>query len=173
MGMKKEYTGTLVLGATTTTFDLESAPENFKEFNHITAEKIQEAALHFTGELLQLPPQHSAIKKDGVRLYETARQGIEVKVDPRKVNIISFEITYIDLPTIGFKVVCSTGTYIRSLVKDFGDALQVGAYMSSLRRTKIGDFEVAKAIQWQDLQIEIESLVAASNGEMNQDKDSE
>jgi tRNA pseudouridine55 synthase len=126
--------------------------------------------LPFLGEILQLPPQHSAIKKDGKRLYESARKGIEVKVDPRKVNIISFEITSINLPTIGFKVVCSTGTYIRSLVKDFGDALQVGAYMSSLRRTKIGDFKVTDAIQWQDLQVEIESLVAASNGEMTEDK---
>ena len=103
-------------------------------------------------------------------MYESARKGIEVKVDPRKVNIISFEITSIDLPTIGFKVMCSTGTYIRSLVKDFGDALQVGAYMSSLRRTKIGDFEVANAIQWQDLQVEIEAVVAASDGEMTEDK---
>ena len=117
-----------------------------------------------------MPPQHSAIKKDGKRLYESARKGIEVKVDPRKVNIISFEITHIDLPSIGFKVVCSTGTYIRSLVKDFGDALQVGAYMSSLRRTKIGDFEVANAIQWQDLQVEIESLVAGSDGTMNKEE---
>jgi tRNA pseudouridine55 synthase len=173
MGLSKEYSGTMVLGATTPTYDLESEPENFKSIQHLTKEEIEKATLPFVGEILQMPPQHSAIKKDGKRLYESARKGIEVKLDPRKVNIISFEITYIDLPTIGFKVVCSTGTYIRSLVKDFGDALQVGAYMSSLRRTKIGDFEVAKAIQWQDLQIEIESLVAASNGEMNQDKDSE
>ena len=170
MGMSKEYTGTMVLGATTPTYDLESEPENFKSIDHLTNEAIQKAVLPFLGEILQMPPQHSAIKKDGRRLYESARKGIEVKVDPRKVNIICFEITNIDLPTIGFKVVCSTGTYIRSLVKDFGDALQVGAYMSSLRRTKIGEFEVTDAIQWQDLQIEIESLVAASDGEMTEDK---
>lgn len=170
MGMSKEYTGTMVLGATTPTYDLESEPENFKSIEHISNEVIQKAVLPFLGEILQMPPQHSAIKKDGKRLYESARKGIEVKVDPRKVNIISFEITSINLPTIGFKVVCSTGTYIRSLVKDFGDALQVGAYMSSLRRTKIGDFDVANAIQWQDLQVEIESLVAASDGEMTEDK---
>ncbi len=173
MGMSKEYMGTMVLGATTPTYDLESEPENFKSIAHLTKDEIQKATLPFIGEILQMPPQHSAIKKDGKRLYESARKGIEVKVDPRKVNMYSFEITHIDLPTIGFKVVCSTGTYIRSLVKDFGDALQVGAYMSSLRRTKIGDFEVTKAIQWQDLEIEIESLVATSNGEMNQDKNSE
>ena len=170
MGLSKEYVGTMVLGATTPTYDLESEPENFKSIQHLTKEEIQKATLPFVGEILQMPPQHSAIKKDGKRLYESARKGIEVKVDPRKVNIISFEITHIDLPSIGFKVVCSTGTYIRSLVKDFGDALQVGAYMSSLRRTKIGDFEVANAIQWQDLQVEIESLVAGSDGTMNKEE---
>jgi tRNA pseudouridine55 synthase len=170
MGLSKEYVGTMVLGATTPTYDLESEPENFKSIQHLTKEEIQNATLPFVGEILQMPPQHSAIKKDGKRLYESARKGIEVKVDPRKVNIISFEITHIDLPSIGFKVVCSTGTYIRSLVKDFGDALQVGAYMSSLRRTKIGDFEVANAIQWQDLQVEIESLVAGSDGTMNKEE---
>ena len=170
MGLPKEYTGSMVLGATTPTYDLESAPENFTSIAQLTKEEIMKATLPFIGDILQMPPQHSAIKKDGKRLYESARKGIEVKVDPRKVNIISFEITSIDLPTIGFKVMCSTGTYIRSLVKDFGDALQVGAYMSSLRRTKIGDFEVANAIQWQDLQVEIEALVAASDGEMTEDK---
>ncbi len=170
MGLSKEYVGTMVLGATTPTYDLESEPENFKSIQHLTKEEIQKATLPFVGEIFQMPPQHSAIKKDGKRLYESARKGIEVKVDPRKVNIISFEITHIDLPSIGFKVVCSTGTYIRSLVKDYGDALQVGAYMSSLRRTKIGDFEVANAIQWQDLQVEIESLVAGSDGTMNKEE---
>ncbi len=170
MGLSKEYVGTMVLGATTPTYDLESEPGNFKSIQHLTKEEIQKATLPFVGEIFQMPPQHSAIKKDGKRLYESARKGIEVKVDPRKVNIISFEITHIDLPSIGFKVVCSTGTYIRSLVKDYGDALQVGAYMSSLRRTKIGDFEVANAIQWQDLQVEIESLVAGSDGTMNKEE---
>ena len=136
----------------------------------MTKEEIMKATLPFIGDILQMPPQHSAIKKDGKRLYESARKGIEVKVDPRKVNIASFEITKIDLPNIEFKVICSTGTYIRSLVKDFGDTLKVGAYMSSLRRTKIGNFEVANAIQWQDLQVEIEALVAGSDGMMNQEE---
>lgn len=163
MGMIKEYTGTLVLGATTTTFDLESEPENLKEINHITNEKIQEAALHFTGELFQMPPQHSAIKKDGVRLYETARQGIEVKVDPRKITIEAFEITKIDFPNIEFRVVCSTGTYIRSLVNDFGQWLGVGAYLSVLRRTKIGEFKVSDAITWEDLRDEVDLLLANEN----------
>ena len=159
MGMTKEYTGTMVIGATTPTYDLESEPENFKNIDHISAEQIQLATLQFVGPILQMPPQHSAIKKDGKRLYESARQGIEVKVDPRPITIESFEITSIDLPTINFKVVCSTGTYIRSLVKDFGDALGVGAYMSALRRTRIGDFKIEEAIQWEDLQKEIEGLL--------------
>ncbi len=160
MGMVKEYTGSLVLGATTPTYDLESTPENFKSITHLTAEQIQAARIPFIGEILQMPPQHSAIKKDGKRLYESARLGIEVKVDPRRITIHSFEITKIDLPTIEFKVVCSTGTYIRSLVKDFGDQLGVGAYMSGLRRTKIGAFNVDDALQWEDLQKEIDLLLS-------------
>lgn len=160
MGMTKEYTGTLVIGATTPTYDLESEPENFQSIDHITEAQIKAATKQFVGAILQMPPQHSAIKKDGKRLYESARQGIEVKVDPRPITIESFEITHIDLPKIDFKVVCSTGTYIRSLVKDFGDALGVGAYMSALRRTKIGAFDVEDAMQWENLQKDIEQLLA-------------
>ena len=160
MGMTKEYTGTMVIGATTPTYDLESEPENFKNIDHISAEQIQLATRQFVGPILQMPPQHSAIKKDGKRLYESARQGIEVKVDPRPITIESFEITKIELPTIDFKVVCSTGTYIRSLVKEFGDTLGVGAYMSALRRTRIGDFKIEDAMQWEDLAAEINQLLA-------------
>lgn len=160
MGMTKEYTGTMVIGATTPTYDLESEPENFQSIDHITEAQIKAATKQFIGAILQMPPQHSAIKKDGKRLYESARQGIEVKVDPRPITIESFEITHIDLPKIDFIVVCSTGTYIRSLVKDFGDALGVGAYMSALRRTKIGAFDVEDAMQWENLQKDIEQLLA-------------
>lgn len=160
MGMTKEYTGSMVIGATTPTYDLESEPENFKNIDHIGADLIHATTRQFVGPILQMPPQHSAIKKDGKRLYESARQGIEVKVDPRPITIESFEITKIDMPTIEFKVVCSTGTYIRSLVKDFGDALGVGAYMSALRRTRIGDFKIEEAMQWEDLQKTIEDLLA-------------
>lgn len=159
MGMVKEYTGTFVLGATTPTFDLESEPENFKPIDHINSALVQKTAEQFKGDIMQVPPQHSAIKKEGVRLYETARQGIEVKIDPRKVTIYTFEITHIQLPNIDFRVVCSTGTYIRSLVNDFGAALGVGAYLSALRRTKIGDFDVANAIKWEDLRDEVELLL--------------
>jgi len=159
MGMVKEYTGSLVLGATTDSYDLETIPENFKSIDHLTTEQIHQATKSFKGEILQMPPQHSAIKKDGKPLYLSARKGIEVKVDPRKVTIDCFEITHIDLPTVSFRVVCSTGTYIRSLVKDFGEALGVGAYMSGLRRTKIGDFHVDDAIGWEDLEKEINELL--------------
>jgi tRNA pseudouridine55 synthase len=159
MGMKKEYTGSLVLGATTASYDLEQEPENFKSIESVTAAAIQAATVPFTGTIFQYPPQHSAIKKDGKRLYESARQGIEVKVDPRQITIEAFEITKIDLPTIEFRVVCSTGTYIRSLVHDFGQALGVGAYMSGLRRTKIGEFKVEDAMQWEDLEKEINDLL--------------
>ena len=162
MGMPKEYTGSMVLGATTASYDLEQEPENFKsikDIEAITAFAILEATKQFIGTILQMPPQHSAIKKDGKRLYESARQGIEVKVDPRQITIEQFEITKIDLPNIEFRVLCSTGTYIRSLVHDFGQALGVGAYMSGLRSTKIGTFNVEDAMQWEDLEQEIKDLL--------------
>jgi tRNA pseudouridine55 synthase len=162
MGMPKEYTGSMVLGATTASYDLEQEPENFKsikDIEAITELAIQEATKQFIGTILQMPPQHSAIKKDGKRLYESARQGIEVKVDPRQITIQEFEITKVNLPNIEFRVLCSTGTYIRSLVHDFGQALGVGAYMSGLRRTKIGTFNVEDAMQWEDLEQEIKDLL--------------
>ena len=159
MGMQKEYTGSLVLGATTASYDLEQEPENFKSIDSITELAIQEATRQFIGTIFQMPPQHSAIKKDGKRLYESARQGIEVKVDPRQITIEQFEITKIDLPNVEFRVLCSTGTYIRSLVHDFGQALGVGAYMSGLRRTKIGTFNIEDAMQWEVLEKEINDLL--------------
>lgn len=146
MGMPKQYTGTITIGSTTPTFDLESEPENFVDYQHLNNDEIVAATHSFIGNILQMPPQHSAIKKNGVRLYETARMGIEVKVDPRPVIISSFEITTIELPKIHFVVNCSTGTYIRSLANDFGKALGVGGYLSELRRTEIGKFKVANAL---------------------------
>jgi tRNA pseudouridine55 synthase len=145
MGMRKEYTGTFTLGATTPTFDLESNPENFKPFHYLTEKEIKAATQQFTGDILQVPPQHSAIKKEGKPLYLSARKGIEVAVEPRPVSISAFDITKIELPVVHFNVNCSTGTYIRSLANDFGKALQTGAYLSSLRRTKIGNFKVDDA----------------------------
>ena len=145
MAQEKEYTGTFTLGATTPTYDLESKPENFKPFDNITHEEINNATSKFTGEILQIPPAHSAIKVDGKRVYELARQGKEVILEPRKVIIKEFEITKIELPIIHVRVVCTTGTYIRSLAYDFGEALGCGAYLSSLCRTRIGEFLVTNA----------------------------
>lgn len=148
---EKEYTGIIHLGAVTPTYDLESEPEQQKPFEQLTEEEIQAATAPFTGDILQIPPAHSAIKKDGKRVYELAREGIEVKLDPRPVNIKVFEITKIALPEVHFRVVCSTGTYIRSLANDFGAALGCGGYLQELRRTKIGEYSVDDALtveQW-------------------------
>lgn len=141
----KEYTGIITLGATTPTYDLESAPEDIKDYTHLTETVIRDAVTQFTGEIEQFPPIHSAIKKDGKRLYELARAGKEVQPDPRKVTVNEFEITKIALPEVHFRIGCSTGTYIRSLANDFGAALGVGGYLSALRRTKIGAFNVEDA----------------------------
>lgn len=153
MAQEKEYTGTITLGAVTPTYDLESEPEAPKPFEHLTSEMIREATKHFTGPILQTPPIHSAIKKDGKRVYELARKGIEVKLEPRPVTIYSFDITQIALPHVHFIVVCSTGTYIRSLANDFGAQLHCGGYLSALCRTRIGAFELkdAKSIEgWEE-----------------------
>ena len=159
MGMEKEYTGTITIGSTTPTFDLEKEPENIKDISHITEEQIIAATKQFTGNILQMPPQHSAIKKDGKRLYETARLGIEVKVDPRPVTISEFTITNIDGAHIDFKVVCGTGTYIRSLANDFGAALGVGGHLSKLCRTRIGNFSVEDAVTPEEFERELETQI--------------
>jgi tRNA pseudouridine55 synthase len=146
MGMEKEYTGTITLGHTTATYDRESEPENAKDIAHLTHEQLQTATLPFIGDILQKPPMFSAIKKNGERLYELARRGEAIELEDRPVTISVFELTKIELPHVHFKVVCSTGTYIRSLANDFGAALGVGGYLSSLRRTRIGKFIVEDAI---------------------------
>jgi len=146
MAREKEYTGTFTLGATTPTYDLESEPENLQPVDHIEEHKIREHILQFTGEISQVPPAYSAIKVDGKRMYELARQGKEVKLEPRKVTISSFEIPLIEMPVVHFRVVCSTGTYIRSLANDFGHALGCGAYLSSLCRTRIGEYRLEDAL---------------------------
>jgi len=153
MAQEKEYTGDLTLGATTPTYDLESDPGNFKDITLITRDNVLNATKQFIGEIMQVPPAHSAIKIDGKRVYELARQGKEVKIEPRKIIIKEFGITNIEMPVVSFRVVCSTGTYIRSLANDFGTALGCGAYLSSLCRTRIGDskLEDAKSIQqWEE-----------------------
>ena len=152
MAAEKEYTGTITLGAVTPTYDLESKPEQQKDFSSVTAEAIHNTTKQFTGEIDQYPPIYSAIKKDGVALYELARRGVDVKLEARKITVHSFEITAIELPVITFKVVCSSGTYIRSLANDFGAALGCGGYLSSLRRTKIGDYSVEDAVSAEALE---------------------
>jgi tRNA pseudouridine55 synthase len=142
----KEYTGTITVGATTPSYDLETEVNATFSTEHITEELIQETVKQFMGEIDQKPPVFSAIKKDGKRLYEHARAGEEVEIAFRKTTIHEFEITRIALPEIDFRVVCSKGTYIRSLAFDFGKALNSGAYLSVLRRTKIGDYSVTNAI---------------------------
>lgn len=142
----KEYTGTFVLGSTTPSYDLETEINETFPTHHITETLIKETIKQFIGDIQQYPPVFSAIKKDGKRLYEFARAGEEVDIKSRTVSIEAFEITKIDGLNIGFRVVCSKGTYIRSLAHDFGKALQSGAHLSALRRTKIGEFNVANAI---------------------------
>lgn len=145
MGMEKEYTGTITLGASTPTYDLESEPEQFKPLDGLTEAGIRAQTMLFTGNILQVPPAHSALKIDGKRVYELARMGQEVKMQPRPVTISVFEITRIQLPEVDFRVVCSTGTYIRSLAHDFGAALNCGGYLSALCRTRIGPFLLSDA----------------------------
>jgi tRNA pseudouridine55 synthase len=142
MAKEKEYTGSFVLGAVTSTYDLESEPGDFKEYAHINHHSLEDAVQKLTGHIRQFPPIYSAIKKKGTPLYELARRGEEVELEARNVFIKSFEITCIDLPRVDFKIVCSTGTYIRSVANDFGKLIGCGAYLSSLRRTRIGDFSV-------------------------------
>jgi tRNA pseudouridine55 synthase len=146
MSKEKEYTGTFTLGATTPTYDLESKPGNFKPVDHINEADIKNAAHQLTGEIMQVPPAHSAIKIEGKRVYELARQGKEVTIEPRKVTIKEFDVTKIEMPVIHFRVVCSTGTYIRSLANDFGELLRCGAHLSSLCRTRIGEFKLEAAM---------------------------
>lgn len=155
MAQEKEYTGTITLGATTPTYDLESEPQDFKPFENITAEQLEETAQTFTGLIQQVPPIHSAIKKEGKRVYELARRGVEVKLEPRPVTISVFEIVKTELPVIHFRVVCSTGTYIRSLANDFGEKLGCGGYLSSLCRTRIGDFLLQDALTIEELEKKI------------------
>ncbi|RMZ51068.1 tRNA pseudouridine(55) synthase TruB [Flavobacteriaceae bacterium PRS1] len=142
----KEYTGTIVLGSTTASYDLETEIDNTFSTKHITEDLIRQTTKQFIGEIAQFPPIFSAIKKEGKRLYEFARAGENVEIKPRTVSISEFEITRIEGLKIDFRVVCSKGTYIRSLAHDFGKALNSGGHLSVLRRTKIGDFNVSEAL---------------------------
>ena len=142
---EKEYTGTFVIGKTTPSFDLETEVGKEKDITHITTINIQSAVQQLTGEISQIPPIFSAVKVNGKRAYKSARNGENIKLKAREVVVKVFEITKIDLPEIHFRIVCSKGTYIRSIARDLGNILGVGAYMSSLCRTRIGDFKLADA----------------------------
>lgn len=160
MGQEKEYTGTFVIGATTESFDLEKPVIPVADASHITLDQVKSAAFQLTGDILQIPPMHSAIKVDGKRVYESARKGIEVKMEPRPVQVREFEITSFEGNEVKFRISCSKGTYIRSLARDFGEILGVGAYMKTLCRTRIGNFSVNDAHQLPDL---VESIKARTD----------
>lgn len=145
MAQEKEYTGTITLGAVTPSYDLETEPTDHQDIGAITLSLIQQSVKQFTGSILQVPPAHSAIKVKGKRVYELARKGESVLLEPRRITISSFEVLRFEEGLVHFKVVCSTGTYIRSLANDLGVALGCGAYLSALRRTRIGSFLVDQA----------------------------
>jgi tRNA pseudouridine55 synthase len=155
MAQEKEYTGTITLGAITPTYDLESEPQEFKDCSHVTLSQLEEASKPFTGPILQTPPAHSAIKKEGKRVYELARKGIDVKLEPRPVTISAFDIVKFEPPVVHFRVACSTGTYIRSLANDFGAHLGCGGYLSSLCRTRIGSFLLSDALSLEQFEEQV------------------
>jgi tRNA pseudouridine55 synthase len=157
MGQEKEYTGTFVLGATTDSFDLEQPIIPVADPSSITLSEVQAAALQLTGTLLQVPPQHSAIKVDGKRVYASARQGIDVPLNPRQVEVREFEISRFENGEVDFRISCSKGTYIRSLARDLGESLGVGAYLKTLCRTRIGSFSLKNAKEVSELVEEIKS----------------
>lgn len=148
--MNKTYSGKITIGSTTPSYDLETKPNVHYPIDHINEKLILKTAKKFVGKIFQTPPMFSAVKKDGVRLYNLARQGKEIKIDKREISIDSFEITSFNLPEISFNVTCSKGTYIRSLAHDFGKELNSGAHLSELRRIKIGDYSVKDSVKVMD-----------------------
>lgn len=158
MAQEKEYTGTIVLGATTPTYDLESVPENFKDCSDITTEQVVAAARELTGEIMQVPPAYSAIKKNGKRAYELARKGHQVVLEARKILVTEFEIE-LNHPEVKFRIVCSTGTYIRTIADDLGKLLGCGGYLSELCRTRIGDFHVSDAWTMEEAEEKIKQML--------------
>ena len=150
MGQEKEYTGKFVIGKTTPSHDLETEVVDGNDISQITPEAIRSAASTFVGKISQLPPLHSAIKIGGKRAYEFARTGRTIELQPREVEVAAFDITQINPPEISFRIVCSKGTYIRSIARDFGNTLGAGAYLSELCRTRIGNFHLADAVNIED-----------------------
>ena len=146
MGMPKEYTGTIVLGASRPSYDMETEIDHTFDISSITEEDIRKAVQTFVGDIQQVPPLFSAKKIDGKRAYEYAREGVKIEMKSNAITIHSYEITRIELPEVDFKIQCSKGTYIRSLAHDLGVALNNGGYLKALRRTAIGDFKVTDAL---------------------------
>lgn len=155
---EKEYTGTMILGATTPSYDMETAVDQTFDWSAITEVQIKEATRNFMGDIEQYPPAHSAVKINGERLYVKARLGEVVELRARHVNIVTFDITRVDLPEIDFQVVCSKGTYIRSLIHDLGKALNNGAYLSKLKRVRNGNYHLHHAIEVADLVDQVRAL---------------
>ncbi|MFC3414612.1 tRNA pseudouridine(55) synthase TruB [Algoriphagus hitonicola] len=162
MGLEKEYTGTFKIGETTESFDLEKPVQFVADPSHITQEQVEKAIKNLTGEIQQIPPMHSAIKVDGKRVYESARAAKSVKMEPRTVFVREFELVQFKDHEISFRISCSKGTYIRSLARDLGEILGVGAYMSSLCRTRIGSYLLSDAKELPEL---IEELKARNTHE--------
>jgi tRNA pseudouridine55 synthase len=146
MGLTKEYTGTFFIGATTPCYDLEKPIDHTFPTDHITEEKILAVAKNFIGKQEQVPPLFSAIQINGKRAYTHARVGDAIELKPRQIEIFEFEITKIEMPLVSFRIVCGKGTYIRSIARDFGLALNSGAHVTELRRTKIGPYDVKDAV---------------------------
>ncbi|MFZ2899903.1 MAG: tRNA pseudouridine(55) synthase TruB [Saprospiraceae bacterium] len=163
-GLPKEYTGAITFGASTPSYDAETEPDATFEWDHITPEMLEEVKARFIGEIDQVPPMFSAIKVDGQPLYKKARRGIEVEVKPRRVHIHTLEWTRVNMPVVDFLVRCSKGTYIRSLAHDVGKALQSGAYLSRLVRTKIGDYRLEDAWELEELVDTLEGLTVKGEG---------
>lgn len=157
-GQTKTYTGTFFIGATTPSYDLETAVDAHFETSHITTKLIEDTRKQFLGSIQQQPPVFSAVQKDGVRMYEKARKGEKVDMPFRTVEILDFKLTKINIPEIEFEVQCSKGTYIRSLAYDFGKALGSGAYLKALRRTAIGGYKVDQALSIDQWLKEIETI---------------
>ncbi len=157
MGQEKEYTGTFAIGFTTESFDLEKPIIPVGDFSKVTIEQVKDAAAQLTGDILQVPPMHSAIKVDGKRVYESARKGLEVKMEARPVQVREFEITRFEGNEVDFRISCSKGTYIRSLARDLGELLGTGAYLKALCRTRIGNFLLTEAHQLPELIEEIKA----------------
>lgn len=164
LDMKKAYTGTFFIGATTPSYDSETTPDEYFDIDHITPESVETARRKFLGIQYQIPPMFSAIKVDGQPLYIKAREGEKLEIEPRKVEILDFKLDRIDLPEIDFDVACSKGTYIRSLAYDFGKALGSGAYLKSLVRTRSGDFLLENAWELDDLIEKMQELEIGESG---------